>query len=233
MDVRTRIANNVYMRDLYMSTMNGSLSARQRKSLADQIDRLDGILDGLADALNGAVADAVKEAVGTAVKEAVQAVLREVLTNPQLTRAVADAHRPVAAPAEPKPATRLVTAAKRVLFAVSVAGGWVFARAKTAVRFTGRTAATMVSKAGACVRNTRTAVSVVAAFAGLTRRRVLVAAAVGVSVAVGCYLAGPVVASAACGLAASAASVTAGLVRTLWPVPNWYLGAQEVQSPLD
>lgn len=53
-----------------------------RKSLAEQIDRLDGILDCLADGLNGAVAAAVKDAVALAVKEAVRGVLTEVLTNP-------------------------------------------------------------------------------------------------------------------------------------------------------
>lgn len=217
-----------------MSTMNGSLSARQRKSLADQIDRLDGILDGLADALNGAVADAVKEAVGAAVKEAVQAVLREVLTNPQLTRVVADAHRPTAEPVEPKPvANGVAAAAKRVLSAVTAAGVWAVARAKWVVRSTARTAAAVVSKADTCVRDTRAAVSVVAALAGITRRRVLVAAGIGMAVAVGCYLAGPVVASAACGLAASAASVAAGPLRTLWPLPNWSSGAQDAPYPLD
>jgi hypothetical protein len=59
------------------TTENG----RRRSSLSEQIDRLDSILDGLADALNEAVAMAVKEAVGVAVKEAVQAVLAEVLAN--------------------------------------------------------------------------------------------------------------------------------------------------------
>jgi hypothetical protein len=53
---------------------------QQRKTLASQLDRLDGILDGLDRALTGAV----QEAVEHAVKQAVQAVLTEVLTNPQL-----------------------------------------------------------------------------------------------------------------------------------------------------
>jgi hypothetical protein len=51
-------------------------NGRSRKSLAEQIERLDSILDGLSDGLN--------EAVATAVKEAVRAVLTEVLTNPEL-----------------------------------------------------------------------------------------------------------------------------------------------------
>jgi hypothetical protein len=56
-------------------------NGRRRPSLSEQIDRLDSILDGLADALNEAVATAVKEAVGVAVKEAVQAVMAEILAN--------------------------------------------------------------------------------------------------------------------------------------------------------
>jgi hypothetical protein len=65
-----------------MTTMESN--GRLRKSLADQIDRLDSILDGLASALNESVASAVKEAVGLAVREAVQAVLSQVLANPAL-----------------------------------------------------------------------------------------------------------------------------------------------------
>jgi hypothetical protein len=59
-------------------------NSKVRKSLSEQIDRLDKILDGLAEALNGAVADAVTHAVGLAVKEAVQTVLTEVLSNPDI-----------------------------------------------------------------------------------------------------------------------------------------------------
>ena len=68
------------------STMmaNGKL----RKSLAEEIDRLHSILDGLAESLNEAVVSAVKEAVGVAVKETLQAVIAEVLTNEELLNAV-------------------------------------------------------------------------------------------------------------------------------------------------
>src|ERR1700694_4689428 len=66
-----------------MTTAMSSNGRVIRKSLAEQIDRLDGILDCLADGLNGAVASAVKDAVALAVKEAVSGVLTEVLTNPE------------------------------------------------------------------------------------------------------------------------------------------------------
>jgi hypothetical protein len=53
-----------------------NVDSQPRKTLASQLDRLDGILDGLEEALAGAVQDAV----ATAVK----AVLNEVLTNRDL-----------------------------------------------------------------------------------------------------------------------------------------------------
>jgi hypothetical protein len=80
-------------------------NGRQRKSLAEQIDRLDAILDGLSDALQGAVAQAVQEAVGLAVKEAVRAVLTEILTNPQVQEKLRGPVGPPPPPAAgPKPA---------------------------------------------------------------------------------------------------------------------------------
>ena len=84
-----------------MTTMSNSRT--QRKSLANEIDRLDGILDGLDEALAGAVADAVRQATGAAVKEAVRLALVEVLSNPDvlaLIAGAAQAHAPAtAAPA--------------------------------------------------------------------------------------------------------------------------------------
>jgi hypothetical protein len=69
-----------------------------RKTLASQLDRLDGILDGLSEGLDQAVAQAVREAVRLAVQEAVQAVLTELLTNPALREQL---QRPAAAEAAP------------------------------------------------------------------------------------------------------------------------------------
>ncbi len=59
-------------------------NGQARKSLAEQIDKLDHLLDGFGDALNDSVTQAVKDAVGLAVQEAVTTVLREVLANPEL-----------------------------------------------------------------------------------------------------------------------------------------------------
>src|SRR5262249_57355274 len=64
-----------------MTTMT---NGRARKTLSDQLDRLDSILDGLSEALSESVAAAVKEATAQAVQQAVQATLTEILTSPEL-----------------------------------------------------------------------------------------------------------------------------------------------------
>ncbi len=76
------------------TTMRTNIDGQQRKSLASQLDRLDGILDGLDSALAGAV----QEAVSMAVKEAVQAVLTEVLTNRELQEQLQQAAQHAASP---------------------------------------------------------------------------------------------------------------------------------------
>src|SRR5437588_1924252 len=60
-----------------------------RKTLAQQLDRLDTIIDVLADGLNEAVADVVKQAVTVAVQQAVEASLQVLLSNPDLLRHLA------------------------------------------------------------------------------------------------------------------------------------------------
>ena len=80
-----------------ITTMSGN--GAQRKSLASQIDRLDSILDGLADALNESIADAVKEVVGQVVREAVECTIKEVLASPELLRAALNKHAPAVTPA--------------------------------------------------------------------------------------------------------------------------------------
>src|SRR5215467_12056445 len=68
------------------TTLNNSV----RKTLASQLDRLDTILDGLAENLNEAVAmaaaNSVKEIVNVAVQEAVRAALVEILTNAEVQK---------------------------------------------------------------------------------------------------------------------------------------------------
>src|SRR5262245_3137174 len=127
--------------DQAMTTNN---TTRPRKNLADQIDRLDSILDGLSEGLNEAVATAVKEAVTTGVQQAVF----EVLTNADLQQLLRPPAPPTspAAPAPPEStgeggflaglwrglkgtAARVGEAAGR---AASAVGGWLAARARQA-----------------------------------------------------------------------------------------------------
>jgi hypothetical protein len=73
------------------TTLNTNTNGRTRQTLASQLDRLDSILDGLAEGLNDAVATTVQEAVGVAVQEAVRGVMTELLTNADLRVHVAQA----------------------------------------------------------------------------------------------------------------------------------------------
>jgi hypothetical protein len=106
------------------TTTTTNADGRARKSLAEQIDRLDAILDGLSDALTEAVAAAVSQAAGRAVKEAVQAVLAEVLSDPALReRALHVDSQPAPradSPSVSRPLARLAT--------------WVGARARSCVQ---------------------------------------------------------------------------------------------------
>jgi hypothetical protein len=88
-------------------------NTRQRKSLAEQIDRLDRILDGLAEGLNEAVAAAVQQAVALAVRQAVQTVLTEVLSNPLVLDTIPSNAAPSTA-AAPEPTGPETAVARRV-----------------------------------------------------------------------------------------------------------------------
>ena len=59
------------------TTTPASLNGRMKKTLLFQIDRLDTILDGLAEARNRVLAETVKETVGLAAREPVKVALNE------------------------------------------------------------------------------------------------------------------------------------------------------------
>jgi len=73
-------------------------NGQSRKTLASQLDRLEGMLNGLDSALAGAVQEAVEQAV----KQAVQAVLTEVLTNRELQEQLQQAAQPEPPPEPPR-----------------------------------------------------------------------------------------------------------------------------------
>jgi hypothetical protein len=87
------------------ATANGKPT---RKQLSDQLDRLDSIIDALAEGLQGAVTDACREGARQAVRDAII----EVLTNPELRALIAPATpiptaTPVPEPKKPSLWTRL------------------------------------------------------------------------------------------------------------------------------
>jgi hypothetical protein len=144
-----------------MTTPTGN--GQTRKTLASQLDRLDGILDALSDGLNQAVASAVegavhqaveaavRQAVGQAVQEAVQAVLAEVLTNPDLQAAL----RVATAPPPPAPANTvkgaLAWAWNGCRRALTKAAGFVARTTSTGWRLARRHPAGALAVGGAAV----------------------------------------------------------------------------------
>ncbi len=73
-----------------MSVITQPLNGRpQRKQLSDQLDRLDGIIDCLADGLNQAVTDAVRDGSQTALRQLIQDGLANPATLDLLRRAIA------------------------------------------------------------------------------------------------------------------------------------------------
>jgi hypothetical protein len=208
-----------------MSTTTTTTNGRTRKSLAEQIDRLDAILDGLADALNEAVADAVKEAVTVAVQEAVHAAVVEVLTNAELRKRLGVVQTPATQPPVPV-VVCLADAARRCWN--WLANAWH--TAKAVARLAGSKA---VEAANRCLiagraklqetreqvrSKARTGWMLAIALAALARRfrkQVLVAVGVGVLVGVVFYLGGREVASIGCGLAGFTGSLATAAVNRL------------------
>ncbi|HEY7327799.1 MAG TPA: hypothetical protein VH592_09180 [Gemmataceae bacterium] len=80
------------------TTTRTNTNGQPRKTLASQLDRLDGILDGL----DAALAGAVQEAVEQAVKQAVQAVLTEVLANREFQEHLQQVTQPTPPPEPPR-----------------------------------------------------------------------------------------------------------------------------------
>jgi hypothetical protein len=203
------------------TTTNG----RTRKSLAEQIDRLDAILDGLADALNEAVADAVKDAVTAAVQEAVHAAVVEVMTNAELRKRLGVIPTPVSQPSAPV-VVCLAGAARRCWNWLRDAWDTAKAVARTAGGKALEAANRCLIAGRAKLQEVREQVSrkvragwmlaiALAALAKRFRKQLLVALGVGVLVGVVFYLGGREIASVGCGLAGFAGSLATGAVNRL------------------
>ena len=188
------------------TTMNGK---PQRKQLADQLDRLDGIIDALAEGLNQAVIDACREGTRLAVKDAIV----EIMTNPEL-RAMLAPPRPASVPAAP-PVYDLPPEPRP-----KMPGLWTRMKAKAAAaRAAVVNAATKVKAkvAGTCTAARETVASVGEATGEvLPVKRVLwTAAAVGVAVGVVCLVVPQTAAAAVSAVSVAATAVAVQAVSWL------------------
>jgi hypothetical protein len=187
-------------------TTTASTNGNVRKSLAEQIDRLDSMLDGLAENLNEAVAAAVKEAVGLAVREAIQGIVTEVLSHPELVARLLGNVMPATAtgqeartPTARRPVTtRVRTSARR-------ACGWIATQLRSAVA--------SISQFPSTLSHGLTTSWARLQFLRRFKLQLLLAVAVGSAAGVAAYFAGPwlAVAASAVGGFATTLAVHTGL----------------------
>ncbi len=183
-----------------MSACNGTLRAR-KPQLADSIEKLDEMVDGLAVAIPGAVADSVREALGpafaAAIKDAVKAAVAEALAEAQVARDAKPA--PIPVPPSPPPTSSAP--------AVEKPSQW--ARVKAAL---GRVRRWLAKKAAPVVARLALGWAVTRMIAGATARSrpaAVMTAVTGTTAGVGGYLLGPVGAAGLLGLAAAALAASA------------------------
>jgi hypothetical protein len=189
-----------------MTTTTTNTNGRTRKSLAEQIDRLDSILDGLSEALQGAVAEAVTEAVGLAVKEAVRCVLAEVLTSPEFLERL----RQVAAGSNPTPAMTASRGPGLLRRWFNSASAWALDRVANARR--------VIAGAVYILRQSLTRAGLYVHTLLPFRRQLLLSAAVGTLAGVAAYHATPMLAAAAAWMGgfATALTVQAAVLLRRW-----------------
>jgi hypothetical protein len=194
-----------------MTTLNAN--GRVRKSLAEQIDRLDGTLDGLADALNESVATAVKEAVGIAVKEAVHGVLKELLTNPAMVQLLrVNLSQETQASNSPSGIAQPWRLVQYLRTSLRRCRDW----AATGMLGLHRLGHALVTRAARALTTVWACLRLLGSF----KRPLLIALAVGAGTGVAVYCAGPWLCTAAGSIAGftSSLAVQARLAMRRWPV---------------
>ena len=209
-----------------MTTANGTMNARvPRKSLNDQLDRFDAMLDGLSEAIPQVIADSVRAAVAEAVRQAVEASIREVLSRPELLRAALEKHAPLATLSVPPPAPE----AKPPTVEDKVAG--IGTRLCEKVKQAANLAKEKVTKVCAVVcdagkqaaqiaANAPTLIKAIAKAAWALRKPCAIAVGVGVACGAICYMGGQIFSSIANG--ASGAAIT--LSALTLPLKRLFLG---------
>jgi hypothetical protein len=209
-----------------------TLNAGARKTLASQLDRLDTILDGLADNLNEAVATAaaasMKEIVNVAVQEAVHAALVEVLSNAELRKRLANR-------ADGRPTTiRIVRScwawvvgtAKGIWAKIVAAGDWLKDKGGSLVAAAGVKARQAGKEIARRARGGWMLMMALAALAKRFRTQLLVAAGIGLLVGAVCYFAGREVASVGCGLAGFVGTLASDAMTRLRRMMPWLVGSE-------
>jgi hypothetical protein len=204
-----------------MTTMNGTKNGRP--TLSNQIDRLDTILDGLAEALNESVADAVRGVVAQTVRESVEEAVREVLADPQLLREAMALHAPVASVAPPPKRTLRGALASTIGWLCALAAG----KANDTATVLGWGWTWCVKKVGEAAQAltfgwnaTVATMPWLAALASRYPGTCIAAIGVGTLVGMLAYTAGPIVASSLCGVCGAAVSLAGSMLAPLLHGPS-------------
>jgi hypothetical protein len=192
-----------------MSATTTTMNGKPRKQLADQLDRLDGIIDALADGLNQAVIDAAREGTRLAVKDAIV----EIMTNPELRALLAPA-RP-----EPVPVPVPVPTPPEVGPEPKAPGLWTRIKAKVAAARDALTVAATKAKEAVATRyqaasDTVAAVGTAAGEALPLRRVLWVGLGAGLLVGLVCLVVPHAAAAAAAAVSAVSVAATTVAVQT-------------------
>ena len=167
-----------------------------RKQLCDQIDRLDTLLDGFADALNGSVVEAVRDGTRLAVKDAII----EILTDPSLRAKLHQAASPESAananPSRPGLFARWSAKVRTVLTGIR----GTFARA----------GALVVQRARGVAQTSNAGLQFVRTFGNL-KALIVIALVVGGAAGAGTYFAPHTVAAALSGVSSGLAAISVQL----------------------
>lgn len=189
-----------------MSTTTTAPNGRPRKQLSDQLDRLDGIIDCLADGLNKAVSDAAREGSRAAVKE----ILTELLTNPEILTMIRTAAGTMI------PAAQAVSAEPKVSAPPTVASEVIEAAPSAIQQLTQGIKSAAVTVVGGVYRTVR-----FAKISGrMVRRSPHLQKALVIGLGIG--LATAVVASTPYTLAAAVSGVGAAATATVIQVRSWW-----------
>jgi hypothetical protein len=196
-------------------TMSTTTLNAGRKTLASQLDRLDTIIDGLADSLHETVAMAtanvVKETLTVVVQEAVRGALVEILTNSELQKQLAGNVQP------PVPLmVRLAAKARSCWSWLKSTVKGACSQLKQMVSSLATAASTKVQKARQqVVHRAKMCWMWTVALAVLAKRfrfQLGMAVSIGILVGVVCYLGGREIASLGCGLAGFVGSLATDAV---------------------